>query len=85
MLSVPGKIMGKCISNLISNNVTGHSTNVSEYQWAYKKKLSTELLLVHMTETLRRHIDGKKVNVAVPHQILLEKLRCLGITAVMDT
>ena len=61
-----------------------YPTKGSKHQWAYKKKYSPELLLVHMTETWRKHVDRKKVVIAVfmdfkkafdtvPRQILLEK------------
>lgn len=59
---------------------------MSEQQWAYRHGHSTELLLVHLTETWRRAVDSKLVvgvvfvdfkkafNI-VSHQILERKLR----------
>ena len=88
------KITEKEISDLISNYMSEYPTKGSKHQWAYKKKYSTELLLVHMTETWRKHVDRKKVVIAVfidfkkafdtvPRQILLEKSQRLGITGEM--
>ena len=58
---------------------------LTDNQWAYRKRHSTDLILAHLTETVRRAIDSKKVvGVAfidflkafdsVSHNILIHKL-----------
>ena len=58
---------------------------VTDNQWAYRKGRSTELLLIHLTETWRRAIDNKlvvdavfldfqKASDRVSHSILLHKV-----------
>ena len=50
MLSVPGKIMEKCVNSIINTHMKNNQDLISANQWAYKKGYSTELLLLHMTE-----------------------------------
>jgi len=60
---------------------------VTDNQWAYQKGYSTELLLVHLTETWRDAIDSgllvgaafvsfKKACDCIDHDILFNKLQC---------
>lgn len=90
MLSVPSKIMEKCVNNTIRGHMELHPSLMNEHQWGYKKGHSTVLLLTHMTETWRRFldegnavvvvfIDFRKAFDAIPHKTLLLKLQGLGI------
>ena len=84
ILSVPSKILESCVNDTIVSHVTENGL-VTDKQWAYRKGHSTELLLVHLTETWRKAVDSNLVvGVAcvdftkafdcVPHQRLIHKL-----------
>ena len=57
MLSVPSKILESCVTDSIVDHVFTRNQLVTEYQWAYRKGHSTDLLLAHLTETWRRALD----------------------------
>ena len=92
LLSVPGKIMESEINDNLVQHIFKSNNLASDNQWAYRAGHSTELLLIHLTETWRRALDsGKAVAAAfvdfkkafdsVPHDILLTKLnRDFGVT-----
>ena len=84
LLSAPSKIMESCVSDTIVRHVFQNNL-VTDKQWAYRKGHSTELLLVHLSETWRTAIDANKVVAVafvdfkkafdcVSHAILLHKL-----------
>ena len=72
-------VLGHCIFK--SNNLA------SDKQWAYRAGYSTELRLIHLTESWRRAVDSRMVVAAalvdfkkaldsVSHDILLKKPNC---------
>ena len=66
ILSAPSKISESCVNDAIVNHVLNSNRLVTDNQWAYRKGYSTELLLVHLTETWRHSIDsGYLVGVAL--------------------
>ena len=85
LLSVPSKILESCISDKVLKHVT-ECDLLTEKQWAYRKGHSTELLLVHLTESWRQAIDNnlvvatafidfRKAFDCVSHRTLLLKLK----------
>ena len=60
LLSVPSKIMESCVSDAVVRHVFQNNL-VTDKQWAYREGHSTELLLVHLSETWRTAIDANKV------------------------
>ena len=86
LLSALKKIMESCVSDTIVRHVFDNNL-ITDYQWAYREGHSTELLLVHSSETCRKAVDQNKgVAVAfihdfrtafdfVSHTKLLHKLR----------
>ena len=87
ILSVPSKILESCVNDAIVDHVLNSNRLVTDNQWAYRKGYSTELLLVHLTETWRDAIDSglvvgaafidfKKAFDCVDHDILLNKPQC---------
>ena len=60
LLSVPSKIMESCVSDAVVRHVFQNNL-VRDKQWAYCEGHSSELLLVHLSETWRTAIDVNKV------------------------
>ena len=85
MLSIPSKILESCVTDSIVDHVFTCNQLVTEYQWAYRKGHSTDLLLAHLTETWRRALDSnlvvgviltdfQKAFDSISHKILTHKL-----------
>ena len=85
MLNVPSKILESCVTDCIVDHVFTRNQLVTEYQWAYRKGHSTDLLLAHLTETWRRALDSnlvvgvlfidfQKAFDSISHKILIYKL-----------
>ena len=58
ILGIPSKILESCVNDTIIDHVLNFNRLVTDNQWAYRKGYSTELLLVHLTETWRDAIDS---------------------------
>ena len=56
LFRVPGKLMETMITSTIDTHVTVQGLR-NPHQWASKKGHSTELLLVKITDELRRALD----------------------------
>ena len=65
ILSVPSKIMERCVVDKLVEHTSENNNLVNSSQWAYKKGLSTELLLVNMTGKWRSALDQRKTVCAV--------------------
>ena len=60
LLSVPRKILEACVADMIAKHVfSDNEALVTDNQWAYRKGRSTELLLIHLTESWLRAADNK--------------------------
>ena len=88
LLSIRSKILESEVNDSLVHHVFKEHGLASDRQWAYWQGYSTELLLLHLTETWRKAVDsGLTVAVAfvdldsrkafdgVSHPVLLEKLR----------
>ena len=86
LFSIASKILESEVNDTLVHNVFKEHRLASDIQRTYRQGYSTELLLVHLTETWRRALDsGLTVAVAfvdfrkafdsVSPQVLLEKLR----------
>ena len=58
LLSVPSKILKSVVNDTIVRHVYKVNNLVTDKQWAYRAGLSTELLLIHLTETWRKAVDA---------------------------
>ena len=89
MLCLPSKILEGQICKQIDDHIETNNLSTN-CQWGYKKGISTETLLLKMTEDWKIAIDhGKVVGVifldlrkafdAVSHPVLMEKIEKTGI------
>ena len=85
MLGVPSKILQSCVSDSIVDHVFTCNQLVTEYQWAYRKGHSTNVLFAHLTETWKHALDSNLVVGvlfidfqtsfdSISHKILMHKL-----------
>ena len=60
LLSVPSKILGSLVNDalVVCHSLKENAELVSDKQWAYHTGHSTELLLLHLTETWRSAVDS---------------------------
>ena len=89
LLSVPSKLLEDVVCYSLDNHVNSNKLS-SNRQWGFKEGHSTEGMLLHLTEKWRKALDnGCKVGVisldfrkafdTVNHEILLQKLKSVGI------
>jgi len=87
ILSVPSKMLELQVNSAIVDHVFEKNELVSDRQLAYHKGLSTEMMLIHLTEKWRNliysnmkiavaFIDFQKPFDSVSHTILERKLEC---------
>ena len=87
ILSVPSKMLESQVNSAIVDNVFKKNKFVSDRQLAYRKGLSTETMLIHLTEKWRNLIDSnmkiavafidlKKAFDSFSHTIMERKLEC---------
>ena len=90
LLSIPSKLLESQICSLIDNYLNSRGTK-SRKQWGFTKGLSTEGMLISMTEKWKMAIDNgrtvgavfidfQKAFYTVPHDILSYKLHAIGIS-----
>ena len=89
MLSIPSKV----VESVLSDTIDLHLNEVlHDNQWGYRKGISSESLLLYLTETWNHHIDQGKVIGAifidfrkafdsVSPAILCHKLQACGISS----
>ena len=66
LLSIPSKILDSCVSDTVVSHVFGENDClVTDHQWEFRKGYSTELLLIHITETWRHALNADRVVGAV--------------------
>ena len=81
LLSVPSEILEAEINDRLVLHVFKDNQLITDKQWAYRRRYSTELLLVHLTEIWRMAVDSdnivavafadfKKAFDSVSHEIL---------------
>ena len=59
LLSVRSKILESLVNDaLVCHSFKENAELISDKQWAYRAGYSTELLLIHLTETWRRVVDS---------------------------
>ena len=62
LLSIASKILESGVSEIIVSHVSRENEClVTAHQWAFRKGYSTELLVIHLTETWRRALDINRV------------------------
>ena len=90
LLSIPSKIMESIICKSLDDHLQNHSL-LNERQWGFRKKRSTQLSFLHMTESWRKHLDDNryveiffldflKAFDSVNHQVIEKKLSSCGIS-----
>jgi len=80
-LSAPSKIMESCVSDTIVRTFSIIRL-ITNYQWAYRERYSTELLLVHLSETWRKAVVQNKV-VAVAFIDFRKTFDCTSLTTLL--
>ena len=90
LLCIPSKIMENVVADALTLHMTSNDL-FSPFQWAYKKGLSSELLLTNMVEQWRHSLDNnnvvcvvffdfKKAFDSIDHDVLLKKVTNLGVS-----
>ena len=86
------KIMERLVYNRLETFLNKHEVLIPE-QYGFRKKLSTELALVDMSDNIARSLDNKKLTIGIfvdlskafdtlNHEILIDKLAHYGIRGV---
>ena len=70
--------MGSYVADALTAHVQEDNSLITDKQWAYRKRHSTELLLAHLTEIWRKAIDDNLLVVGVAFVDLKKAFDCVS-------
>ena len=81
----------KIFEKILHAQITEHFQIMTQFQFGFRKNISTQDALVYVTESIRNQIDSKKIVHAalldlskvfdsISHEVLIEKMLSLGFS-----